>query len=282
MVIAARNGFKMDAATPQYGEQFVSELKRALVACRVFLFFPVYWLLYGQMNSNFVSMAGTMETHGIPNDLLFNLNPISIIVFIPVVERGLYPFLRKLRIPFKPITRITFGFFLAASAMAYAAGIQRWIYKSGPCYDFPLTCPASSDGKIPNRVHVAAQTPAYVLIGLSEIFASITGLEYAFTKAPPSMKSLVMSIFLVQTALGSAIGMAISPSVKNPNLVTFYSCLAAATVLAGTAFWFCFKKHNATEEEMNKIDAKNEEFRPRAVKDVETALGRLKGRKRGT
>ena len=277
--IAARNGFKMDAAIPQFGEQFIGELKRALIACRVFCFYPVYWLLYGQMNSNFVSMAGTMETHGLPNDLLFNLNPISIIIFIPIMERGVYPLLRKLRIPFKPITRITFGFFLAASSMAYAAGIQRWIYNTGPCFDSPLSCPASEGGALPNKVHVAAQTPAYVLIGLSEIFASITGLEYAFTKAPPSMKSVVMGIFLLQNAFGSAIGIAISPTSKNPHLVTFYACLAGVTTLVGTAFWLCFKHHNATEEELNKIDANNEEFKPRPATDVETAVGRLKNRK---
>jgi len=279
LIIAAKNGFKMDAAIPQFGEQFISELKRALVACRVFCFYPVFWLLYGQMNSNFVSMAGTMETHGIPNDLLFNLNPITIIIFIPIMEKGIYPLLRKLRIPFKPITRITFGFFMTAASMAYAAGIQRWIYNSGPCFEFPLECAASEDGALPNRVHVAVQTPAYVLIGLGEIFASITGLEYAFTKAPPSMKSLVMAIFLLQNAFGSAIGIAISPTSKNPNLVTFYACLSGITVVTGTAFWFCFKKHNATEEEMNKIDADNVEFRPRAAADVETAIGRMKNKK---
>ena len=81
-----------------------------------------------------------------------------------------------------------------------------------------------------------------------------------------------MPIFLLQTALGSATGMALSPSVKSPHSVTFYSCLAA-----GTAFWFRFKKHNSTEEEMNTIDENNEELGPRAVKDVETVLGRLKG-----
>lgn len=280
--IAAKSGFKMDAARPVYGDQFIEELKRALVACRVFCFYPVYWLLYGQMSSNFVSMAGTMETHGVPNDLLFNLNPISIILFIPIMEKGIYPLLRKMKIPFKPITRITFGFILAAAAMAYAAGIQKMVYNAGPCYDDPLECPASNEGSIPNKIHVALQVPAYVLIGLSEIFASITGLEYAFTKAPPSMKSLVMALFLLQNAFGSAIGIALSPTSKNPNMVIFYACLAGATALAGTAFWFCFNKHNATEETMNRIDEKNIEFKPRKMADVETALTKRKGVKSET
>ena len=46
----------------------------------------------------------------------------------------------------------------------------------------------------------------YILIAISEIFASITGLEYAFTKAPKNMRSLVMSVFLFMSAFSSAIG----------------------------------------------------------------------------
>jgi POT family proton-dependent oligopeptide transporter len=276
LMVGAKNGFKMDAARGQFGDQFVDELKRALVACRVFLFYPAFWLLYGQVTTNFISMAGTMETHGLPNDLLFNLDPIAIIIFIPVMEQAVYPLLRKLRIPFRPITRITFGFLLAAAAMAYAAGIQKYIYDQGPCYNFPLTCDASDGGRIPNRAHVALQVPAYVLIGLGEIFASITGLEYAFTKAPPSMKSLVTSIFLLQTAFGSAIGIGVATVAHDPNMVTFYACLSGLTFLAGACFWFCFKHHNQTEEEMNKLDADNEEFKVKPPSEVQTALGRLK------
>lgn len=46
----------------------------------------------------------------------------------------------------------------------------------------------------------------YILIAISEILASITGLEYAFTKAPKNMRSLVMSVFLFMSALASALG----------------------------------------------------------------------------
>lgn len=128
-----------DAAKPSYQEEhgrkhktpwndhFIEELKRGLVACKVFIFFPVYWLVYGQMTNNLVSQgtfpsskscesvakavqAGTMELHGIPNDIMSNIDALTIIIFIPIIDRLLYPALRKIGIPFRPVTRITMGF----------------------------------------------------------------------------------------------------------------------------------------------------------------------------
>lgn len=272
LAIGSKNGFKMDAARERFGNQFIDEMQRALVACRVFVFYPVFWLLYGQMNTSFVSMAGTMELHGLPNDLLFNLNPIAIIIFIPIIEKGLYPLLRKMNIPFRPISRIAVGFFFCAGSMAYAAGIQRFVYDQGPCFEFPLECDLSDGGSIPNKAHIALQTPVYVLMGLAEIFASITGLEYAFTKAPASMKSLVTSIYLLQNAFGSAIGIGVSRVATNPNMVTFYACLAGVTAVAGMAFFALFHKYNDTEESMNALDA-NAEIVPIKATEVKTAIG---------
>lgn len=87
------------------------------------------------------------------------------------------------------------------------------------------------------------QTPSFVLVAVSEILASITGLEYAFTKAPKSMRSLVMvspcsvlakdarqsdpisfsqSVFLFQSAIASALGQAFLPLSADPLLVWNY------------------------------------------------------------
>jgi len=41
-----------------------------------------------------------------------------------------------------------------------------------------------------------------ILISFAEILVSVTGIEYAFTKAPKNMRSLVMSIFLSTSAFG--------------------------------------------------------------------------------
>lgn len=123
-----------------------------------------------------------MEGHGMPNDLMQNFDPISIIVFIPILDRLVYPALRRFHIELKPIARITIGFTLAALCLAYAAIVQHIIYTAGPCYGSPGGCPAGMDGQtpLPNHVHIAVQTPAYIFIGVSEIFISgklVTRLE---------------------------------------------------------------------------------------------------------
>ena len=264
--IGLKNGFKLEAAKPsirrekgnsevEWSDLFVDEVYRALVACKVFIVYPVYWVVYGQLINNFVSQAGTMDTHGIPNDIMQNIDPIAVIVFIPIIERFVYPYLRKIGIPLRPITRIFFGFMFAAIAMAYAAIVQHIIYSAGPCYEYPLACPASEDGTIPNQVHVAIQTPAYVFIALSEIFASVTGLEYAYTKAPSNMKAFIMSVFLFTNAIGSAIGIALSSVSVDPKLMWMYVGLAISTAIAGVIFWFVFRKYNKLEVELNAIDA---------------------------
>lgn len=269
MWIGATSRGNMDAAKPSYQEdhgskkllpwndQFVEELKRALVACRVFLFYPIYWVVYSQMLNNFISQAGVMNLHGIPNDLMQNIDPITIIVFIPICDRIVYPLLRRAGIAFKPITRITMGFAFGAVAMAYAAIVQKLIYNAGPCYEAPTACDAAQlpDGDtLPNNIHVAIQTPAYAFIGLSEIFASITGLEYAYTKAPASMKSFVMSMYLLTNAFGSALAEALVPTAVDPKLLWMYTGLAGACAVAGIIFWLLYSRYNATEEVMNEID----------------------------
>ena len=163
-----------------------------------------------------------MQLHGIPNDIMTNFNPLTVIVFIPVCDKVVYPALRQIGIRFKPITRIFWGFMLGAAAMIYAAGVQHAIYGSPPCYNAPRRCEAGlqTDGNYePNRISVLVQIPAYLLIGLSEILASVTGLEYAYTKAAPDLKSVVMSLFLLTNAIGAALAGALAPTAKDPYLV---------------------------------------------------------------
>lgn len=85
-----------------WDDTFVDEVKRAVDACKVFAFFPLYWICYNQasawshpprrrvhadahvetplaleqMTNNLVSQAGSMALHGVPNDLFTNFDPM--------------------------------------------------------------------------------------------------------------------------------------------------------------------------------------------------------------
>ena len=39
-----------------------------------------------QLNNNLTSQAATMSTHGFPNDVLSNLDPLALVIFIPIFD----------------------------------------------------------------------------------------------------------------------------------------------------------------------------------------------------
>ena len=73
-----------------------------------------------------------MQTHGLPNDVLSNLDPFALMIGIPVCDLFVYPALRRAGIRFTPIKKITLGFFTGAAAMCWAAVVQHYIYKVPP------------------------------------------------------------------------------------------------------------------------------------------------------
>lgn len=198
-----------------------------------------------------------MQLHGLPNDILPNIDPITIIILVPLMDRLIYPFLRtRLHLALTATTRITLGFLFAAAAMLYAAALQSRIYSTPPCYSSPSACPEAlvpnSNGRYePNAIHIAWQAPAYILIALSEILASITGLELAYAKAPGSMKSFIMSLFLLTSAGGSVLGVVVAPLARDPWLGWVYGALGVLAAVTGALFWRTFR---GLEDKVLKVD----------------------------
>ncbi|XP_076244051.1 peptide transporter family 1 [Calliopsis andreniformis] len=57
----------------------------------------------------------------------------------------------------------------------------------------------------PNSLHILWMVPQYVVITMGEVMFSVTGLEFAFTQAPTSMKSLLQAAWQLTVALGNLI-----------------------------------------------------------------------------
>ena len=72
--------------------------------------------------------------------------------------------------------------------------------------------PLSSQAKLlqhtlttPNIVHMLWLLPQIIIITVGEIMFSITGIEFAYSQAPDSMKSVVQALWLWTTAFGNVI-----------------------------------------------------------------------------
>lgn len=165
----------------------------------VFLFIVPFWALFDQTGSAWVLQADHMAL-GVPlwNGLEWKLlpsqiqavNPFLILLFIPLFSYVVYPGMRRLFEP-TPLRKIAIGMFLAGFAFMISAWIETRI----------------TAGEQP---HIVWQVLAYVIITMAEVLISITCLEFAYTQAPPRMKSLIMSLFLGSIALGNALVSAVN------------------------------------------------------------------------
>jgi POT family proton-dependent oligopeptide transporter len=63
-----------------------------------------------------------------------------------------------------------------------------------------------------------------------------------------------MSMFLLTTAFGAALGAIISPFAKDPDLFWVYSGLAAVCFGSGWVFWYCFRGMNDVEDGVGMLE----------------------------
>lgn len=214
---------------------WVAEVQRGIKACKVFSWYPILWLGYNQMLHNLVSQAATMQTHGLPNDFYSNVNPFTLIIAIPIFDQFVYPQLRRHNIAFTPLKRIAAGFVCATLALVWSAVIQLYIYRLGPCGYRANGCTLG-----PAPISAWWQAGPFGLIALSEMLALTTGMEYCFAKAPTNMRSLVFAVYLLMTAIASAVGQALVPLSDDPVLVWNYTVIAAILFVGTCGFWWTF------------------------------------------
>ena len=72
------------------------------------------------------------------------------------------------------------------------------------------------------KMNIGWQLLAYVLLTVAEIFVSITGLEYAFSQAPKSMKSTIMAIFFFTVFLGNILVTYVNNNIQDKGFFSHY------------------------------------------------------------
>ncbi|POR37056.1 Dipeptide/tripeptide permease [Tolypocladium paradoxum] len=241
-----------------FDDAWVDELRRGFAACAVFCWYPIFWLCYNQISNNLISQAAVLQRRGLPNDILSNLNPFALLIFIPLNDFFIYPALRKAGVRVTPIRKITAGFYVGCAAMIWAAVLQHYIYQKSVCgYNASGKMWSEAEGEMvrcpPVDINVWAQTGSYVLIALAEVFASVTSLEYAYSKAPKNMRSMVQAVALFMTSFAAAIGQAFVGLAADPLIVWNYAIVAILAAIAGTCFYVQFRGLDIHEDDLNEL-----------------------------
>lgn len=114
-----------------------------------------------------------MSTHGVPNDVINNLDPLAIIILIPIFAEFIYPLSERIfHYRFTPLRKIFWGFMTGTLAMIWSAVVQYYIYQTSPCGYEANTCADAAGKALPSHLNVWIQSGAYILMYVTLSFLS--------------------------------------------------------------------------------------------------------------
>lgn len=246
-----------------WDDAFVDEIRQTFSACITFLLIPIFTLANGGMGNQLNDMSVAMTLNGVPNDLLSTFNAITIIAFTPIITYGFYPLMEKMGYPIRPMMRMCIGFLLSTVGCIFAAVIQDRVYKTSPCGRYATTCDEVSP------VSLWWQLPPIFFPAVGELFVNVTSFELAYTRSPHRMKGLVFALALSNSAVASAISMACSKAIADPNLVIPWIVLAVASALCAILFPTYFKNLDDFDFQWSTEERDAIEARKTQPKDIE-------------
>ncbi len=168
----------------------------------IFCFVAMFWALFDQTGSAWVLQSLHMDRVVFGYELLPSqiqaANPILVLTMIPLFYYGIYPWMKRNLFEMTPLRRIAMGFFICIPAFAVPALIETKI----------------AAGMTP---HISWQFLSYVIMTAAEILISITCLEFAYTQAPKTMKSIVMGCFLASVTLGNLFTAGVNIVIQNDD-----------------------------------------------------------------
>lgn len=195
-------------------KQAVDDVRAAFGVGKIFIAVTIFWALFDQHGSSWVLQAKEMNldvnifgSHMtlLPSQIP-SLNPIMVMALIPIFTFGIYPFVERVfKYEMTPLRKMGIGMFVAAVSFVFVA-IFQYVLDSG------------------EKISVLWQVIPFLVITMAEVMISITGLEFAYTQAPRSMKSTIMSMWLLTVFFG--------------NMVTAY--IAKINVFEGGHFFMFF------------------------------------------
>jgi proton-dependent oligopeptide transporter, POT family len=219
----------LDGARDRHPAEAVEGARAVFRILGVFAAVTIFWTLFDQKASSWVAQSREMVLAlgdwRIGPAQMQVLNPILILVLIPLFNWAVFPVLERRGVALTPLRKMTAGMFFTVLSFAAAAVVQT-LLDAG------------------TAVHVLWQVPQYVLLTVGEILVSVTGLEFSFTQAPRPMRSAIMSFWYLTIAAGNLLTALVTELVPLTG-ATYFWFFAALMLAAAVVFRIVARRYRA-------------------------------------
>ncbi len=194
----------LDIAKAAYDPEKVEGMKAVYRVMAVFFFALAFWAVWDQCLSEWTLYAAKSDltiSLGFTSFTMYpgqvsTVNTIFLMLFIVIFNYGIYPWFEKIGLKPTPLRRLGTG--LALTALSFVV--------------IAFTHNSIEHGGTPS---IWWQILAFMILSAAEVLVSITGLEYAYTHSPKSMKSTMTGIWFLVVSFGNLITALVNGFIEN-------------------------------------------------------------------
>lgn len=219
-------------AGSKHPSEAIDGTKAVLRLMKVFLLVPFFWMLFDQKASTWVLQAKSMDNVvlgvAIEPAQMQMVNPLLVMMLLPLMAGVVYPGLERMGVKVTPLRKMGAGMILGALSYVVAGFVN-----------IPV-----ANGE---QLSILWQLPPYLLLTTAEVLVSVTGLEFAYSQAPRSMKSTIMSLWNLNVTLANVV-VAIVAIVSIFSGSTLFFYYAGFALLAGVALLVMSRTYQTVDQ----------------------------------
>ena len=183
----------------KHPEEAIAGVRAVLRVLVLFALVTPFWSLFDQKASTWVLQANAMtKPSWFQSSQMQALNPALVMLLIPFNNLVLYPALRRFGYEMTALRRMTAGIAFAGLSWIVVGGMQLVLDRG-------------------NAFSITWQVLPYALLTFGEVLVSTTGLEFAYSQAPLSMKSAIMAFWNLSVTIGNLWVLVVNAGVKTPR-----------------------------------------------------------------
>ncbi|PTX91550.1 oligopeptide:H+ symporter [Opitutus sp. ER46] len=188
---------QLEGARGRHPDEAIEGVRSVLRVLVLFTLVTPFWSLFDQKASTWVLQGDAMtKPSWFQSSQMQALNPALVMILIPLNNLVVYPALRRFGYEPTALRRMTAGIALSGVAWIIVGTLQVLMDRG-------------------NALSITWQILPYAFLTLGEVLVSATGLEFAYSQAPLSMKGALMSFWNLSVTIGNLWVLVVNAGVKN-------------------------------------------------------------------